>query len=360
MMRKPAPVCTRVPRAAALMAAMLALAVVPGCAEESGDGPAEASSPTPSRTVDESPPAGGEVDLLADVSEGDLPSVPYLERADELTELVRPDGSTIELPRAYDQFVVLGEEVVAAYDDQGDRRVDVLDADSRQVESHALEASFVVDTTGDAVAWAAPDGGLWVRADGETVSWGNQGGPVTVGALVEGADGVRVYVENADDRPVAWVDADGSVGTLEGLAVSDAHPDGLVAVQTSSSDDGSCSGVYDGDELIWETCEHTLFRFSPDGRHVQSSDPYLDGLGLASVGILDAETGDPLVTYRIDEGFVAHQIWEDDAHLLAVVSAPDGWSIMRLGLDGTRERAVGPLPQADDPTLRQLFLPGSY
>ena len=111
---------------------------------------------------------------------------------------------------------------------------------------------------------------------------------------------------------------------------------------------------------VWETCERTLFRFSPDARHLQASDPYLDGLGLSSIGVVDAETGEPLVTYRIDGGFIAHQIWEDDAHLLAVVSAPDGWSILRLGLDGSHERAVGPVPQAEDPTVRQLFLPGSY
>lgn len=348
---------TRVHRTAALAAAALALAVVPGCAEDAAspdaaDDPSSPASDTPSQTES----AVGEVDLLADLVDGEPPQVAFLQG----TELVQPDGSTVELTRSYDQFVLLGEDIVAAYDDQGDRQVDVLDAAGRRVESHPLEGGFVVDTAGDAVAWAAPDGELLVHADGETVSWGNQGGPVTVGALVELADDVRVYVDNVDDRPPAWVGADGSVGTVEGLSVSDAHPDGLVAAQLSSTDDGSCSGVYDGDELAWETCDHSLFRFSPDGRHLQSSDPYLDGLGLSSIGVVDSATGEPLVTFRIDGGFIAHQIWEDDAHLLAVVSAPDGWSIVRLGLDGSRERAVGPVPQVEDPTARQLFLPGSY
>lgn len=355
-MRSQAPVRRRFPKPAALVAALLVLAVVPGCAEDDSDAPTGASSESPSQTVAESPSGVGEVDLLADVTDGDAPVLPYLQR----TDLVRPDGPTTELSKAYDQFAVLGEDVVAAYDDQGDRQIDVLDADGRQVESHPLEASFAVDLTSTAVAWAAPDGELWVHADGETVSWGNQGGPVTVAAIADVAGEVRVYVDNVDDRPPAWVAADGSVGSLEGTSLSDAHPDGLVAVQLSSSDTGSCSGVYDGDEQVWETCDHSLFRFSPEGRHLLASDPYLDGLGLASLSILDTTTGEPLVTYRIDGGFIAQQVWEDDTHVLAVVSAPDGWSIIRLGLDGTRERAVGPVEPTSDPTLRLLLLPGNH
>lgn len=350
------PTRTRVHRTAALAAALLALAVVPGCADDDGDAPTGSSSSSPSESVAQSPTDLGEVNLLADVADGDSPALPYLRR----TELVRPDGTKVKLPRAYDQFAELGEDLVAAYDDRGARQLDVLDADGRQVESHALEASFVVDLPGLSVAWADPGGQLWVHADGETVVWGDQGGPVTVAAIADVSGDVRVYVDNVDERPPAWVSADGSVGNLEGMSVSDAHPDGLVAVQLSSSDDGSCSGVYDGDELAWETCEHSLFRFAPDGRHLLASDPYLDGLGLSSVSILDASTGDRLVTYRIDGGFVAHQVWEDDAHVLAVVSGPDGWSIMRLGVDGIHERAVGPVAQAADPTLRQLILPGNY
>ena len=127
-MRSQAPVRTRFPRSAALVAALLALAMVPGCAEDDGDAPAGSPSESASETVSESPGTAGEVDLLADLVAGEPPQVAYLRGR----ELVQPDGSGVTLARRYDQFVLLGEDSVAAYDDQGDRQLDVLDAAGRR------------------------------------------------------------------------------------------------------------------------------------------------------------------------------------------------------------------------------------
>jgi hypothetical protein len=42
-----------------------------------------------------------------------------------------------------------------------------------------------------------------------------------------------------------------------------------------------------------------------------------------------------------------------------VISGPDGWELLRLGTDGTRERLAGPVPPRSDPTFKQLTLPGN-
>jgi WD40 repeat protein len=111
-------------------------------------------------------------------------------------------------------------------------------------------------------------------------------------------------------------------------------------------------------QLLWQTCDNSVLRFSPDGRLLLASGPYLDGLGLSSLSVLDVSTGAPMVTFTIRGGFISQWGWEDSSHPLVVVSGPAGWEILRLGLDGTRQRAVGPVTPDRDPTLRVLTLPG--
>jgi hypothetical protein len=122
----------------------------------------------------------------------------------------------------------------------------------------------------------------------------------------------------------------------------------------------SCSGVYDmeGGRLLWRTCDHSLLRFSPGGTYLLATDPYPDGLGLGLLTVLESRTGNPVATFTIRGGFVAQQGWEDATHPLVVISGPDGWDLLRLGLDGARERVAGPVGRAEDPTFK-LALPGN-
>ena len=61
---------------------------------------------------------------------------------------------------------------------------------------------------------------------------------------------------------------------------------GLVSVD----DLGSCSAVTSAKrQPLWETCDHTLTSFAPDGTRVLGTDAYLDGFGQRSVVFLDAD-----------------------------------------------------------------------
>lgn len=359
-------------RWAVIAAAAAAVAIaVPAFLLVGGDGDSTSGDPSAGPSTGTTPepttqPRSTAFDLLEAVTDGAPPRTAYLEGR----RLVRADGSTVELPRAYDQFALVGDRVVATYDDQGNRVLDVLTAAGDRVDSSPVAVNFALNAAGDLVAWATPQGELFTLWSGGELSWGNQGGPVEVAAVtgeppcLAGEDDCRIYVNNVDGRPPQSVAPDGSVERVApgAIGVSDARDDGLAAVQVSSSDLGSCSGVYAGedeDRFRWKTCENSLFGFSPDGSYLLASDPYLDGLGLGSLTVLDVATGDPVAKFTIRGGFVAQQTWEDDTHPLVVVSGPAGWEILRLGLDGARERAVGPVPAGQDPAYQLLTLPGN-
>lgn len=328
--------------------------------------PAEPTAPSDPAPSAPTPAGTGPYDLH-DVVAGAPPAVPFLER----DRLVRPDGSTVDLPRVYEQFVPFGDGLVGVYNDRlGDRFVDFVDAEGRRTDSAPVAADVVANAQGDLLAWASPEGVLELAWPDGRLSLGNQGGPVTTAALlgespcVEGEPDCRVFVNTVDGRPPSVTAPDGSVEPVApgALHVQDAHPSGLVTVQLSADLEGpgSCSGVYDRDagRLLWRTCDHWLLRFSPDATYVLATDPYLDDVGLASVSVLEVATGDVVAEFRIVGGFVAQQGWEDDSHPLVVVCG-DGWRIVRLGLDGTRELAAGPVALAKDPTFKLMALPGN-
>lgn len=151
----------------------------------------------------------------------------------------------------------------------------------------------------------------------------------------------RVFVDTVDGRPPSVTAPDDSVQPVApgALHVNDVHPSGLVAVLLSTDPRtlGSCSGVYDTDagRLLWRTCDHPLLRFSPDATYLLATETYLDGVGQATVAVLEVATGETVAEFRVVGGFIAQHIWEDESHPLVLVCG-DGWQVVRLGLDGTR------------------------
>ncbi len=370
--RIPAPVARpgrrRVHLVAAGVVLLVVLAVVAfGVVFGGGPGP---STPPPaphgqSSTATSKAPTpherGGTFDLTTGVEDGAPLTLPYLVGA----RLVQPDALTLELPREYDGFALLGDQVVASYDDRGDRRLDLLSPSGSVEDSSLLAGDVAVDATGGLVAWATASGELVARWATGGLSFDNHGGSVTVAAVTgeppcSRRSDCRIFVNHTDGRAPRSVAADGSVTAVApgAIKVNDVRADGLTAVQISSSDTGSCSAVYDAwrGEYLWKTCQNSLFAFSPDGRYLLASDPYLDGLGLGSLSVLEARTGDMLAKFTIRGGFIAQQTWEDDTHPLVVVSGPNGWQVLRLGLDGTRKRALGPVAAGTDPTHRPVTL----
>lgn len=145
---------------------------------------------------------------------------------------------------------------------------------------------------------------------------------------------------------------DGSITRIgDFVSLTDANPaTGLLSVDTRAKDNTVCSGVVDPDvsttEPVWETCDHRLGAFSPDGRYVMASSPYGDGFGLTEIAVLDTETGDPVASFtqaRNTQIALVHPVWESADTIIAVGSEGETQTMVRLGVDGTLEETVDPV-----------------
>lgn len=146
---------------------------------------------------------------------------------------------------------------------------------------------------------------------------------------------------------------DGGIGEVRAVAAN-----GFTAGTTRVIDDGdgACAGVADRDgSVLWTTCKDRLIAFSPDAGLVLASTSALFGSGDHELTVLDASSGDQRLRLRTAKNVGIHEMdWEDDEHVLAVVSdwktdrATEShtdvrWAVLRLGLDGSREYAVAPV-----------------
>jgi hypothetical protein len=332
-------------------AAVLAVAVPIGMAVDDrvtsrpDEGPV-AGPDTASPRPDDAGPR--ELLLTTDVeTSSGAPEIPYV-----LDGALRfPDGGEVPLGAEYTTVAAFGEGWAAVRrDDEGEAFLDLLDEDGSVTGSRPTTGALAVSPDGTVLAWATPGGELlaggpdedpvsMLTLPGEAVQPVGVVGSGSCAADSEGG-GCAVYFDTEGAEPTGrWVTSKGITGQVDGLrSVAGVSPDGLVAGSVSATDTGSCSALLDaGREPAWETCEHSLGRFSLDGRHLVGRPAYLDGIGDASVAILDAATGDVLVEATNDaqtQSFVADSAWDTDGTLLLTVWQ-DGWSLMRLSPEGT-------------------------
>jgi hypothetical protein len=308
--------------------------------EDSGPGPADTPSPNPTAT---DPGALG---------------FGYLEGR----TLYLEDGSTVKLPERYDGVTVLGDEILATRndDDTGQDTLDVIDETGSVTESIGVQSGPVVNDDHTVVAYLESDGTLTLRwQGGDATATSPDLGPNDSLAAVTGGpectsdlDSCRVYVnDGTGESPPTVVTLEGQEAAVpNAIKVNDADASGLVTVQNKSTIDGSCGGVYDGNagEYLWETCDYYLYAFSPDSLHVDATHAYLDGAGNSYAAILATTTGTEVARVEPPEGLIRQTVWQDDEHLLATVYDTEGWSIYRLGVDGSIEQVVGPSTKGDD------------
>ena len=144
----------------------------------------------------------------------------------------------------------------------------------------------------------------------------------------------------------------------DAVAVTDAAVDGRLAVVSSVdlAAGGACSAILDGTTTA-ESCDFTYGRFSPDGEHLSASPAYESGIGDVFAAILDAD-GQEVARFEPARGdFVWSSTWEDSSHLLVTTYDYDaGWSVVRLGTDGSQEVALGPSSNGDDVTPAYVVL----
>ncbi len=323
-------------------AAAVAAVVVPTALLVSAPGGDETPAPVASNSA--SPMATGPADVT-------LPPDP---QPDEKPRIKVRDNS-------YQHFVQFGSLFLGVRaDDDGNRVLDIVDGQGRSSVTWPGVDQVVVSQSGTTAAWTEPDGSVWTAWDGGRLELDQQsGGARAVAVVGDGScrpadgDGCTVYLDAVGEGAPRFVSSDGRTGevTPDAISLGDVHGS-LAATQTSYTQGRACSEVYDlaAGKALWKTCDYALLRFSPDGRHLMATTSDSDGQGPTSITVLQATTGDPVATYRVEDGFLGAETWEDDDHLLFVRYSygPGSWDVVRADLGGAVGRAAGPVAAPED------------
>lgn len=295
-------------------------------------GPEPAPKPTPDPTVID--PSGTGFDYL------------------EGRTLHRADGTTLDLLATYQDGSVLGELFAGVrYDENGEPSLDVVGDTGEVVETHETASGIAATDDGSTIAYVDREGVLWTQSDNGRISIHDGLSPNSYPAAVlcgqEDLD-CAVWINYGDgSTPPENVSSHFRLAEVpDALSVGDATESRLVAVLNESRDEGSCGGVYDiaGSSYVWEGCESYLYDFSPDDAHLTGTHSYLDGPGPGYITILDAANGKEVARLDPEDGYLGRTVWQDTGHVLATVFDTKGWSVYRLGVDGSQERVLGPTP----------------
>lgn len=313
-------------------------------------GTAETSDSLPTQATTAQPSVGGPVDLSsAGAVRGADPAIAFLDGQ----ALTLPGREPLDLGADYSSIAPHKDGWIAiGIDGGGNPRLFFLAADGTVQDSMPSPAyDIAVSAAGDKVLYAttstsgnrelnvAPTSG-----SGRTETFPlNATGQITSMGISTGTG--TLYFNTGGGRQQAWSydEAQGAAPLLSFRSLTGVSPDGALAGTVSISDTGSCSQVRERDSTTkrWETCDYALGRFSPDSRSLWATN-YYDGLGASEVAILDAETGEVIVSYLRPTGssLVVQPnavAWEGASHVLASVYEDGAWRVLRLGLDGTIE-----------------------
>ncbi len=343
----------------AVAAAVLAVAVPAGLAVTNGINqtapPPVAPNPTVTKTA--TPRPDGPVTLTTrDLPRGEDPQVSYFQGGSN-SVLVTPDG-TRDLPVALQGLTPYADGWIGlGYDGRGEEMF-TLDPDLNITSRVSSGQSMAVSSDDTQIAYVRIE-----DDDSQTL----------INAPADGTDPITwTFAEQPPIKPVGFVDADtvlyqteernpavglatvgGETRELDGfVGVTGANmANGLVAGMTKQRQDGSgCFGVMDPaastSTMLWETCAYSVSSFSPDGQFLLASDPYQSGFGATSVSILDAQSGDLVVTYRPARNAqvaMPQVVWEDSGAVLASAQEGEDWTILRMTTGGELEAATDPV-----------------
>jgi hypothetical protein len=328
-------------------AAVLAVAVpfglsLDGSGTTRPEPPVATQGPSPDRPSGEPDRRGV---LTNDVeATSSAPRLPYLLDG----EVVTPDGERVPLEGSPRSFAPLGNGWVTADPATGELRFH--DAEGSLERTEESTGTLAGSADGTVVAWATPDGRVVTEStEGGTFEIPRPAGfrsPVQPVAVTgsrscdPGGEGCVVLYESTGEVQEAYATSStGDHTAVNGLlSLGGASVDGRVSGVVSVADDGSCSAVaWPYGDVEWETCEHTLDRFSPDGEYVIGRPAYLDGLGDASLAIIDVNSQEVVAEWSSTEetqAFVNTAVWDADGTVLATVHEHGSWSLMRMSPDG--------------------------
>lgn len=343
--------------------------------------PTASDSPTPSGTPTGTPTGTSRPLDISGLPTGAAPKVAWAEMAwqtDQPTNgrIHTTDGREIELPPGgVVDFAPVGDAWAATLVDNDGRWLTyvVSDASGDYATPWEVTGGLGVSHEGNVVAWTTTDGDVVaMQPGGERFDLAPISGPGpfdTVGVTSEDCKegrttpagcSVIVTLDGVDGTSTRFTSSHGIVdawpgGIAEVTVVSDRYVGGITSV---AEDTSTCSKLTTLDrQLSWKTCDNRLVSLSPGQQHLVGLPSIGDGLGPTTLDLLDVATGTPVQSWIGERGtaFYPEQAWEDDSHLLVVAFQADvGWSVVRLGLDGSMEYAVPPVDGAD--TERPFYL----
>ncbi len=165
----------------------------------------------------------------------------------------------------------------------------------------------------------------------------------------ENGNGCVIVVNGAR----AWyTSSHGIVDRMPHLRTASAGRGAWLGGITSVSDTGTCSAMLRSSRVQWRTCDNRFSDLSPDRRHVLGLPAYGDGFGPQQLDLLALSDGSVVRSFTpARDGSSAtyfEEVWEDAAHVLVVTFQAGKWAVVRLGVDGSMEYAVGPRSGSTD------------
>jgi hypothetical protein len=256
------------------------------------------------------------------------------------------DGTKMTLPDRYQSGVALGTTFygVRTDDRTGQLFLDAIGEDVFPTQTTEISFSPVVTDDQSVIAYLTADNDLVTRdEDGNETST-----KVPANTYPTAVTADAVYLKDGMGGPPLALDP--QTGTTQvvvpkSIGVQDVDDAGLLTLQSSYSDQGSCGGIYDtaASDYVWKTCDYYLYSLSPGSAYVNATHAYLDGPGNGFAAILDATTGEEITRFTPPEGSaVTTTAWQDSEHLLATVSDNKTTSVYRIGVDGQSQRVLGP------------------
>ena len=283
------------------------------------------------------------------------------------------DGSVVKAPGrgALTGFTELtGGTMVYLTQQQHTSSVEVVEKGGKHFGPYPTASVLAVNTGHTLAAWLAPDGTPTTWQNGlkkpislpQPIPGSNLRMAAVTGTSCSHGATCRVFATSwKDTTPSGWVVS--STGGLSHadpqkrlITIRDATDTGQLVGYTVVRTNGTCSGLVDegasGKPQVFQTCNHTLDSFSPNGSYVSGGPDVNSGPGQRGVAIYDASGGE-LVRQDLahnDAGFLQTKQWEDNSHVLFPLFQNDTWSVVRLAVDGTMQTAVKPVSGTSDQT----------
>lgn len=351
---------TRSRRTAAVLASALLLGTAVGCTpHEAARRPPHGSPTGTSRPA--SSPTAAPVHWLAALPQGKAPAWPWLVpgRDGVAGTLHQPGGTLLRLPAAVghvDSFARYRGGVVASDNDGG--TVTWLAGSGKVVrQGRASSIPVVASQDGRHVAYVM-DGTLHV---GDATGTSAAEGTTRVGEQTEVvgflAGGAALYADGDSGTPVYRITGTAAPARFGPVEHVDATCAGrsMVAGLAHHFRDELVVGYPDGTP-VWSSSAWQVAAFSPDCRYVAAT-PLLDGEA-TSLAIIELSSGRVVARSAFNRQVLlaGPPVFESARAILFVADqGPEGdpsagAAVLRLGLDGTVERATALVhPQADAP-----------